>query len=101
MAQTSPITAKEADAFAAKFTGWTQQLTDRERLMLGAAIAESRDEPIGVVPTTGTLPEVAPVVGAVLAVAAAAFVVIGEVEEKELETQPGRPVEHDGSAPNH
>ena len=85
MAHMSPITDEEADAFAAKFTGWTQQLTDRERMMLGAAIAASRDEPIGVVPTTGTLPLVGPVIGAVLAVVAATFVLIGEVEAKELE----------------
>jgi hypothetical protein len=91
MGHLSPITSTEADAFAAKFTEWTQQLTDRERLMLGAAIAESRDEPIGVVPTTGTLPEVGPVIGALLAAAAAAFVLIGEVEENELPDGAPRP----------
>jgi hypothetical protein len=93
MGQLSPITSTEADAFAAKFTSWTQQLTDRERLMLGAAIAESRDEPIGVVPTTGSLPEVGPVIGAVLAAAAAAFVLIGEVNEEELPDDTARRTE--------
>ena len=90
MGHLSPITSTEADEFAAKFTAWTQQLTDRERLMLGAAIAESRDQPIGVVPTTGSLPAVGPVIAAVLAVAAAAFVVIGEVDEKELPDESAR-----------
>ena len=91
MGQSSQITSAEADAFAAKFTSWAQQLTERERLMLGAAIAESRDEPIGVVPTTGTLPEVRPVIEALLAAAAAAFVLIGEVEENELPDGAPRP----------
>ena len=87
MEDISSITSAEAEAFAAKFTGWTQQLTDRERVMLGTAIAASRDEPGGAGPTVAVIPTVGPVIGAVLEAIAAVIVMIGQVEAKGLEDE--------------
>lgn len=86
MADMSPITNDEAEAFAAKLAGWTQQLTDRERVMLGTAIAAIRNEPIGAFPETAFHP-VGPVIAATLAAVAAVIVMIGQIEAKALEDQ--------------
>ena len=87
MADMSPITSHEAEAFAAKFTGWTQQLTDRERVMLMTAIDASRDEGIGAVPARDYVPMVGPVIAAVLAQVAAVIVMLDQVDAKGLEDQ--------------
>lgn len=85
MADMTPITSDEAEAFAAKFAGWSEQLTDRERIMLGTAIAASRDEPIGTVRTMTASPAVGPVIAAVLAAVAAVIVMISQIEAQALE----------------
>ena len=87
MADMSPITNDEAERFAAKFTGWTEELTDRERMVLGTAIAASRDKPIGAAPATALIPVVAPVIAAILSAIAATIVMIEQIEAKALENQ--------------
>jgi hypothetical protein len=87
MPDMTPITNDEAEAFAAKFAGWSEQLTDRERIMLGTALAATRDNPIGAVRTMTASPTVGPVIAAVLSAVAAVIVMISQIEAKALEDQ--------------